>query len=201
MSKLRNVLQKIKNVGKPKEDIPVDWEVEKKVDEVKTVTVRFDRSKRYFRIPFFRGFKRFLAFILFLVNIVTGFFSLEVGFMSILFFVESFLLLDYMWKTRIKNEQKNITIIRVNSLNVELYILLTCVKGVVCLRRRKRPKGYLVWSIARNGKKFKQGRQLGKAKKTKTEINKLAKRYEKDGYAVSIQPTLKEIKGQGFGLL
>lgn len=63
------------------------------------------KARRVWRIPGFRQFKRLAAFVCMILNFIFGEFALTApgnAAFSIFFLVSSFLLADYLWKTRHK---------------------------------------------------------------------------------------------------
>jgi len=88
---------------KEKVIVPADWVKDKPVDRhVETVSVIVEKPKGKFRVQGLRQFKRGLAFILFLVNFAFGLTSILYGasVIIVLFWPTSFILADYVWKTR-----------------------------------------------------------------------------------------------------
>ena len=83
--------------------IPVDWVKDNPIkSRIETVSVTVDKPKGKFKVAGLRQFKRGLAFILFLVNFTFGLTSIFYGaaIIILLFWPTSFILADYVWKTR-----------------------------------------------------------------------------------------------------
>jgi len=103
-NKLKMFRERLSSVGKEKVETNPNWIPNQPKSGVKTVKFTIPKPKRVYHIPYLRGVKRLLAFIILVMNFVSGVYAFQSGFMSIIFFVESFLLLDYLWKTRLKND-------------------------------------------------------------------------------------------------
>lgn len=88
---------------KEKVIVPVDWVKGKPIEShVETVSVTVDKPKGKFRVHGLRQFKRVLAFVMSVVNFLFGLTSISYGAFPVilLFFPTSFILADYVWKTR-----------------------------------------------------------------------------------------------------
>lgn len=88
---------------KEKVVIPIDWVKDNPIkSQVETISVSVARPRGKFRVSGLRQFKRGLAFILFLVNFAFGLTSIFYGaaIIIVLFWPTSFILADYVWKTR-----------------------------------------------------------------------------------------------------
>lgn len=90
---------------KEKVIVPADWVKGKPIENhVETVSVTVDkpRARGKFRVHGLRQFKRVLAFVMSVVNFLFGLTSISYGAFPVilLFFPTSFILADYVWKTR-----------------------------------------------------------------------------------------------------
>lgn len=113
--KIKKVKLPFRNeIEEPEEQIPEEWARSKRVTTVSSKTgseqefVVIKKRKRKFRISWLRQTKRVLAAITLAINFLFAEFILgsqsAFQWLSILFFLNSFFLIDYLWKTRRKPE-------------------------------------------------------------------------------------------------
>lgn len=107
--KVKNLVNRLKDRFSRKEkiEVPESWLKDKpeenvKVDKTVVVAIPKPKVKRKIRIPFLRRFKRIIAGFMLIINFLSGIMSLSTNIVpvAILFLPTSFILLDYLWKTR-----------------------------------------------------------------------------------------------------
>lgn len=96
-------LVKLRRKKEKEDEIPDEWKETKGKKGTPVFTEPKTKTRRTWRFPRLLLFKRVIACILFLVNGtigVTTLFSLGAEPLSIVFLPTTFILLDYVWKTR-----------------------------------------------------------------------------------------------------
>ena len=106
--KLANWIDRIKLRIRRKEKVavPPSWIENQGATNIDsdTVSLVVDKPRRKIRLPFLRTLKRVLAGFLFLVNFLSAVLGWSMGTpqVGIILLPNSFIILDYLWKTRLK---------------------------------------------------------------------------------------------------